>query len=124
MTMKIWSNKTLGAILGASALLLTACAEGDEVYDQIAAAEQRGAILRTISIVSDELPIGASDSFFGVDLEVQDQQNGGLLSTLDVYLSFTDNTVDGGDDKSKGEALASSIPASAFTTGEFGLPRT
>ena len=123
--MKTWSNKSLGVLLGALALLLlNGCAEGDEVFDQIVAAEQRGAILRTINIVSDELPIGQSDAFFGVDLEVQDQQNGDLLATLDVFISFTDNTVDGGTDNSKAEALAESIPASEFTTGEFGLPRT
>lgn len=122
--MKIFNYKSLGVALGALALLLTACAEGDEVFDQIVAAEQRGAILRTINVVSDELPIGNSDSFFGVDLEVQDQQNGDLLSALEVYLSFTDNTVEGGDDKSKAEVLAESVPASDFADGEFGLPRT
>lgn len=122
--MKIFNYKSFGVALGAVALLLTACAEGEEVFDQIVDAEQRGAILRTISIVSNELPIGNSDSFFGVDLEVQDQQDGDLLGALEVYLSFTDNTVDGGDDKSKAEVLAESIAASAFTTGEFGLPRT
>lgn len=121
--MKTYSIKALGVVLAAIPLLFTSCAEGDEVFDQIVAAEQRGAILRTINLVSDELPIGAEDSFFGVDLEVQDQQDGDLLSTLDVYLSFTDNTVEGGDDKSVAETLAESIPASEFSPGEFGLPR-
>ena len=123
--MKTWSNKSLGVILGAVILLFTACAEGDEVFDQIVAAEQRGAIIRTLSVISNELPIGQSDSFFGVDLEVQDQQNGGLLGSVEVFLSFADNTVEpGGTDKSASEAMVATIPAADFTTGEFGLPRT
>ena len=122
--MKTWSNKSLGVLLGAIALIFTACAEGDEVFDQIVEAEQRGAILRTISVVSNELPIGQSDSFFGVDLEVQDQQNGDLLGSVEVFLSFADNTVEpGGTDKSAAEALVSTISSGDFTTGEFGLPR-
>lgn len=122
--MKSFIQKNIGKAFAVLLVVFTACEDGNEVFDQIVDAEQRGAILRTISVVSDELPIGAADSFFGVDLEVQDQQNGGLLSALEVYIAFTDNTVDGGDDKSRSEVLAESIPPSDFTTGEFGLPRT
>ena len=120
----MFNNKTLGVLLGAIVLLFTACEEGDEIFDQIRGAEQRGAILRTVNIISDEIPIGQSDSFFGVDLEVQDQQMGGLLGSLEAYVAFNDNTVEpGGQDKSVSEVLESTIPASSFTTGEFGLPR-
>lgn len=123
--MKMLNNKTLGLLLGGITLLFTACEEGDEIFDQIRDAEQRGAILRTINVTSDELPIGASDSFFGVEVEYQDQQDGDLLSALEVYVSFTDNTIAmGGSDKSKAETLAATIAASEFTIGEFGLPRT
>ena len=121
--MKRFMYKNLGKSFAALLILLSACAEGDEVFDQIVAAEQRGAILRTLTIVSDELPIGASDSFFGVDLEVQDQEDGDLLSALEVYLAFTDNTVGSGGDKSIAESLAETIAASEFAPGEFGLPR-
>ncbi len=123
--MKMFNYKTLGVLLGAVTLLFVACEEGDEIFDQIRDAEQRGAILRTINVTSDELPIGASDSFFGVEVEYQDQQDGDLLSALEVYVGFTDNTVEsGGTDNSKAETLAATIAASEFTTGEFGLPRT
>lgn len=105
--------------------LLTACEDGGQVFDQIVDAEQRGAILRTVSLISNELPIGVSGSGFAAELEVQDEQNGGLLESLDVYVGFRDNTVpDGGTDLDVAEALFGNVPASAFTIGEFGLPRT
>ncbi len=108
------------------ALALTiSCEDGDKVFDEIVANEQRGAILRTINVISDEIPIGNADSFFGVEVEVQDQENGQLVESIDVFVAFRDNTVeDGAPDFDTEEVLATSLDASTFDIGEFGLPRT
>ena len=124
--MKIWSNKTLGAILGASVLMLTGCVEGEEVFDQIRDAEQRGAILRTIDYPASaqEIPIGDSNYMFELMVEEQDQQGGDLLGSVEVFVGFLDNTVEAGaEDLDRAESLFATIPASDFTIGEFGLPR-
>ncbi|MDG1572093.1 hypothetical protein OZ410_07180 [Robiginitalea sp. M366] len=105
--------------------LQTGCEDGETVFDDIISQEQRGAILRTISVLSDEIPIGNDSSYFGVTLEVQDQENGALVSAIDVFVGFRDNTVaDGEPDLDTGEVLAATLDASTFTIGEFGLPRT
>ena len=53
------------------------------------------------------------NSFFAATIEEQDEQDGALLQSVDVYVGF------------KGaEALIETIQSSAFTAGPFGLPRT
>ena len=123
--MRRFLSNHIGKCLAALLIILTACKDGEEVFDQIVAEEQRGAILRTVALISNELPIGVADAGFAVEIEEQDQQNGDLLSSVEVFVGFNDNTVpDGGTDLDVAESLFSTIPASEFTTGEFGLPRT
>ena len=76
-----------------------------------------------MNVLSDELPIGVSDGFFGVELEVQDQENGALTQDIEVYARFIDGTPDNGKGASTEDTLIETIPSSSFTTGEFGLPR-
>ena len=126
--MRKFINKLL-VTLGAGVLItFTACEEGDTVFDQIDEQEQRGAVLRTISIVEAEAlyDVGnqvISGGGFSIILQEQDQEGGDLLSSVDVYIGFRDNTA-GGTDNDRDEVLAETIPASAFSKGEFGLPRT
>ena len=110
--------------LAGAALLFTACSEGDKVIDDIFDSETRGAVLRTVEILSDEIPIGQTDSSFGVVLEVQDQEGGTLVEFVEVYLGFRDNTVEaGGTDLDRDQSLIETIDSSTFTVGEFGYPR-
>lgn len=105
--------------------LLTACQDGETVFDEIVDNEERGAVLRTVNLISNELPIGVADAGFAAELEVQDQEDGDLLESLDVYVGYRDNTVEeGGTDLSVPESLWGNIPGSEFSTGEFGFPRT
>ncbi|NQZ42967.1 MAG: hypothetical protein HRT65_01565 [Flavobacteriaceae bacterium] len=114
---------TLYTLLGL-AMLFVGCEDGDTVFDSIVDAETRGAILRTVSVISNEIPIGSADSNFAVELEVQDQEEGTLVQSVEVWVGFRDNSVaDGGTDFSADEVLAETLDASTFTTGEFGLPR-
>ncbi|MEX0273857.1 MAG: hypothetical protein AB3N16_05720 [Flavobacteriaceae bacterium] len=104
-------------------LFLGACGDGDKVFDEITDNETRGAILRTINIVSNELPIGQADGNFTVELEVQDQENGTLVDNIEVYVGFNDNTATVGPGTNVDETLFETINKSSFTIGEFGLPR-
>jgi hypothetical protein len=104
--------------------LFFSCTEADNVIDQITDDTTRGAILRTIKVVSNELPIGTAGAAFAVDLEIQDSKNGDLVETVEVYVGFKDKTIEaGGANFSKSEVAIGSIPRSAFEKGPI-LPRT
>lgn len=106
-----------------ASLMFTSCDEGDAVVDDVVANTERGAILRTINLISNELPIGKSDASFSVELEVQSEENGDLVDNIEVYLGFRDNTVEtGGTDFDEAEVLVTTIPKSSFSTGSRGLP--
>lgn len=111
----------LGAL--ATVVLATGCEDGGQVVDDIVSQEQRGAILRTVSLNSNELPIGNADGNFSVDLEVQDKENGNLVQDVEVYVGFRDNTEDVGPGTDVDDVLVETINNSTFIVGEFGLPR-
>ncbi|GEM_PF-709598 len=108
------------------AITLNSC-DSDEQVDQLIDTVERGAILRTVSLVSNELPIGIPTAEFSVILEEQDQENGALLESVDVFLTFTDGSSDTGD-SSNGivdqEVSVGTITAEEFENGPNGLPRT
>lgn len=121
-------NRFFGIICAGLLAFATGCEDGDKVFDQVQANVERGAILRTVQVTDDEIPINAdgsiaADAQFGVILEEQDQEGGELLAEVEVYVGFRDNTP-GGADNDKAEVLAQTIAASEFTPGPFGLPRT
>ncbi|UCE69034.1 MAG: hypothetical protein JSW57_11445 [Flavobacteriaceae bacterium] len=122
--MKLHINKITMSILAGAALLFSACSDGDTVFDDIVANENRGGVLRTVEILSDEIPIGQTDSSFGVTLEVQTKDNGSRAEFVEVYLGFRDNTVDeGGTDLDKDQIRIADIDKDTWTIGEFGYPR-
>lgn len=94
----------------------------DQVFDGVTS----GAVLRTIALVSNELPLGTSDAAFIVELEAQDNQGGALLESVNTYLTFADGSEDEGDSSAAttDEVFIRNIPASEFSPGPFGLPRT
>lgn len=105
--------------------LALGCDEGDTVVDDVVANTTRGAALRTINIISNDLPIGVADAGFAVDLEIQDGEEGALVSTIDVFIAFRDNTVEtGAEDLDVAEGLFTTISSDTFEPGPFGLPRT
>lgn len=121
--MKKYLKYFLGFGAMAAVVLSTGCEDGDQVFDQIVENETRGAILRTVNIISNELPIGVSDGSFSVDLEIQDQENGTLVQEVEVYVGFSDNSDEIGPGTDVAETLVETISNSTFTVGEFGLPR-
>ncbi len=108
--------------LAAIALLL-GCSTDNNVIDDVFEKRQKGAFLRTTATTS--LNFNAFDpaSTFDITVEEQDEQGGDLLESVGVYFSFDDNQGDP-DDNSKSEVLVTSIPASDFGVGQYGLPET
>jgi hypothetical protein len=82
---------------------------------------EKGAVLRTLSIDNNLFNSSDPSSAFIVTLEEQDEQDGGLMESVDVYVSLRDLTPDNGtavaDDK-----YIKTIDASEFTTSPVGLP--
>mmetsp|Transcript_1981 Transcript_1981/g.2610 ORF Transcript_1981/g.2610 Transcript_1981/m.2610 type:complete len:331 (+) Transcript_1981:1735-2727(+) len=112
--------------IGILALTLGSCDDDEEnvtvvVQDTV----ETGAVLRTIQIISNELPIGL-DAGFSVQIEEQDGEEGALLQSVDVFATFSDNSPDDGDTTGANfnEFSIRTIDASEFTDpSPFGLPR-
>ena len=104
-------------------VLLGSCEDGDKVFDEITSNETRGAVLRTVSLNSNELPIGDAEANFNVEVEVQDQENGTLVDNVEIYIGFNDNTDMVGPGTDVAEQLFAVVNKSEFAIGEFGLPR-
>lgn len=114
-------------IYALSSLLLGlgACEDGDNAIDQLFETTERGAVLRSVEVVNQEYSVTDPESEFIVILEEQDVENGGLLESVDVFVTFVDNSPGRPDnnDYSRDEALVENIPASAFGTSDLGLPQ-
>lgn len=125
--MKKYFNTRIAIALAGIAVLFSACAEADKVFDEIQADVTRGAVLRGLEVQSNQVAINSATNTindgeeFAVVIQEQDQENGALLSEVEVYVGYSDNTNDGANDKS--EVLLESIPAASFEKDEFGLPR-
>ncbi len=125
--MKKYFNTRISILLAGIALLFVACADADKVYDTVQANVTRGAVLRTFETISNQVAINSATNTinegeqFSVEIQEQDQQNGALLSTVDVYVGYSDNVTDGANDKA--EVLVQTLAASDFAVDEFGLPR-
>lgn len=105
------------------ALFTSSCEQdANNTIDQVFDGVTSGAVLRTINIVSGELPIGVEGAKFEVEIEEQDDQGGDLLQSVDVYVALNDNSPDNGD-SSAAEVQIGTIDRAAFSPGPFGLPR-
>lgn len=98
------------------------CTEKDNTIDTVLDDVSSGAVLRTLSIISGEVPLGTEGAGFAVEVEEQDNQDGALLDNVDVFVSFKDNSPENGD-ATTAEAQLKTVGRDAFTEGPFGLPR-
>lgn len=123
---KLKLNYILGYML--IMLLAVSCSESNKVVDEITDGVTRGAVLRQLDVVSNSVAINSATNElepgeeFAVLLEYQDDEDGSLLSTMDVYVGYIDNT-DDGVDNSRDEVKAETVDASAFSGGDRGLPQ-
>ncbi len=111
--MKKQLNKIVLLLL--SVIVISSCESEDKVIDQVFDGVSYGAVLRKLEITSGSYNLSDLNSAFSIIVEEQDEEYGALLSEVDVYVS-------GG--QSSSEALQQTIPASAFTIGDKGLPVT
>ena len=111
--MKKQLNKIVLLLL--SVIVISSCESDDKAIDQVFDGVSYGAVLRKLEITSGSYNLSDLNSAFSIIVEEQDEQYGALLSEVDVYVS-------GG--QSSTEALQQTVPASAFTIGDKGLPVT
>ncbi|WP_299681470.1 hypothetical protein [uncultured Dokdonia sp.] len=99
------------------------CNDDEKAVDIVFSDAQVGAVLRTQSI--DNLTFDTSQPELPIQftLEYQDGQETALLSDVDFFISFIDNTPDNGDNSSTSEFFRN-ITTTDFTTGVNGLPVT
>ncbi len=103
--------------------LVASCSEDDKVTVGVQETVARGAVLRTVSFESTTFNVFDPASIFGVTIEEQDLEDGALLSNVEIYVGFVDNTTSNGTTTAS-EALTSTVQASEFSSGPNGLPRT
>lgn len=106
------SLATLALLIG-----ISSCSSEDKLVDEVLAKTERGLVLRTVAVNNATFDFFDSSLSWSVTVEAQDSENGGLLSAVEVYMTFIDGATAGT------EALVKTIPASAFSEGPFGLPR-
>lgn len=119
--MKKIINKLL--ILAFAFSTVISCKDPDNAIYDVFDGVTYGAVLRTLDRVSTNYNIFDLNSRFEIVIEEQDQEYGGLLDKVNVYVNYIDKTDDGADNN-KAEVLLKSIAASEFTTSANGLPTT
>ena len=98
------------------------CEDGDNTVDQVFAATETGAVLRTLEVISSTVNSSLPDSEWRISVEEQDEEDGDLFSAVEVFVTLRDLTPDNGTSIAQ-DAFVKSIPASEFTDGPHGLPR-
>ncbi len=123
--MKTYNNKI--AILGLALATLVACDTDDKVVDGILADVGTGAIIRTIDednnlVYNDETDAFDPGSSYSLVLEEQDEEEGALLESVEIFVFFDDNSTEGSD-MSTTEVTLQTLQASDFSAGDRGLPQ-
>ncbi|MGB5700609.1 hypothetical protein [Muriicola sp.] len=108
-------------ILALSTTFFISCESDDKVVDQVLNDFTVGAILRTRNQEGNPYNAFVPGSIFTVTLEEQDAEFGGLLHSIQVYATFTDNQ-DDPTDSSVSEQLIETFMASDLATSSRGLP--
>ncbi len=120
-----------------ASIILFGCSSDDKTVDQVLDGVTNGAILRTIDIdnnlvYNDITTRFETGSDYTIILEEQDASNGELLSEVEIYARFVENTRvdtngdnvvnDEDDNLSTEEGLIRTLTAADFGTGERGVP--
>lgn len=102
-------------------LLLIACNDEQKAIETVLEEVDRGAVLRTLQFNNGEFEVNNPQSVFSIDLEEQDIEDGGLLSSVDIFVSFIDNTPSG-NSVSTQKILLETLTLDNFTSNGFTLP--
>ncbi|NAY93108.1 hypothetical protein GTQ34_14415 [Muricauda sp. JGD-17] len=98
-------------------ILFFSCSSEEKLVEEVLATTPNGVVLRTISVNSSTFDFFDPAKEWSVTLEVQDAENGELLSEIDIYMTFINDGI------GENETLVKTVSASTFSTGPFGLPR-
>ncbi|MFC4636131.1 hypothetical protein ACFO3O_19650 [Dokdonia ponticola] len=104
-----------------SMIVCIACDDEEKAIETVLVEVDRGAVLRTLNFNNGEFVVNDPASIFSVDIEAQDIEDGGLLSTVDVFVSFIDNSP--GNSVSTQPVLLETLTPENFSSTDFGLPR-
>lgn len=103
-------------------VIAASCNTDDKPIDQVLNDVEYGAVVRTLQFNQAEFYVNQPEGVFSVDIEIQDELNGGLLERVDLYVRYVDNSGASASVVS-GEFSAGSIPASEFErNGNDGMP--
>ncbi len=119
--MKTYINRLLFIVLLISAAI--SCKDPDNAIYDVFDGQTYGAVLRGIEVTSANYDKADLNSMFEIIVEEQDENKGGLLAQVNVYITYTDNFPDDGIDYSQPETSLKSVMGSEFTVGPNGLPR-
>ena len=114
--------KLINLCIVASLLLFAACTTEDKLIDELEATVERGAVLRTVQVVSPAFDLFDLSSVWEVVIEEQDAEGGSLFQEIKIYIGFKDNTPGNGTTTAS-ETFVKSVSASEFASGPFGFPR-
>tara|TARA_B100000780_G_C21095931_1_gene441998 strand:+ start:870 stop:1775 length:906 start_codon:yes stop_codon:yes gene_type:complete len=95
-------------------LVFQSCSDPDNTIYDVLDNYQKGAVLRTISTSGDYNFYDQSNSVFTATIEAHDEENGALLSNVEIFIS-----ADSGE-----EVQLRTLDASEFVNGPTDLPRT
>ncbi|RDY60630.1 hypothetical protein [Flagellimonas nanhaiensis] len=104
-------------------LIVSSCSEDDKITNEVVDATTRGAVIRTVNIDPNSFNVFDPSSVWTITAEYQDVTDGELLSDIDVFLDFVDNSEENGTTTAT-ETLFTNIAASAFSQSVNGLPET
>jgi hypothetical protein len=104
-----------------SVVLCFSCNDEEKAIEMVLEEVDRGAVLRTLLFNNGEFETNAPESTFSVDIQEQDIEEGGLLSTVDIFVSLIDNTPSG-NSVSTQQILLETLTPENFTSSDFGLP--
>lgn len=95
---------------------LLACDDEQQAIEIVLEEVDRGAVLRTLQFNNGEFEVNNPQSVFSIDLE-----DGGLLSSVDVFVTFIDNTPSG-NSVSTQKLLLETLTVDDFLSNNLGLP--
>ena len=98
-------------------LLIISCSNDDKVAFTNAEDREIGAYVRTTETVNSDFSIDNPADIFRVELEVHDEQNGSLLESIEVYLTYKESGA-----SPSTEVLLKTLERDVFVIGEFGKP--
>ncbi|PRX53692.1 hypothetical protein [Flagellimonas meridianipacifica] len=127
--MKTNNNKI--AVLSLALATLFACESDDKIVDTILEEVGTGAIIRTIDEDNDLVYNDITTSFdagsvYTLVLEEQDEEEGALLESVEIFVNFDDRSFEeagDADDMTTSEVPLRTLQASDFSTGDRGLPQ-